>query len=79
MVDRTNQAASIPPTEFGSLCIHAIDVTDSSIEAVQDLTSEGQANKWETWPVKVKQTSEGVLTQKSAANVVCKVKHANER
>ncbi len=67
MVDKTNQAASILPTEFGSLCIHAIDVT------------EGQANKLETWPVKVEQTSEGDLTQKSAANVVCKVKHANER
>ena len=38
---KTNQAASILPTEFGSLCIHAIDVTEDSIEAVQDLTSEG--------------------------------------
>ncbi len=79
MVDKTNQAASILPTEFGSLCIHAIDVTEDSIEAVQDLTSEGQANKSETWPVKVEQMSEGDLTQKSVANVVCKVKHANER
>ncbi len=79
MVNKTNQAASILPTEFGSICIHAIDVTEDSIEAVQDLTSEGQANKSETWPLKVEQTSEGDLTQKSAANVVCKVKHANER
>ncbi len=57
-----------------------------------DLTSEGRANEWrrldqwrsskqvkETWPVKVEQTSKGDLTQKSAANVVCKVKHANQR
>jgi hypothetical protein len=36
VVDKTNQAASILPKEFGSLCIHAIDVT------------EGQANKSET-------------------------------
>ncbi len=79
VVDKTNQAASLLPTEFGSICIHAIDVTEDCIEAVQDLTSEGQANKSKTWPVKVEQTSEGDLTQKSAANVVYKVKHANER
>jgi hypothetical protein len=29
--------------------------------------------------MKVEQTSEGDLTQKSVANVVCKVKHANQR
>ncbi len=29
--------------------------------------------------MKVEQTSEVDLTQKSAANVVCKVKHANQR
>ena len=80
------------PTEFGSLCMHAIDVTEDSIEAVQDLTSEGQANKSETWPVKVKQTSEGDLTSEGWAiewrrldpeecgkSNICKVKHANER
>jgi hypothetical protein len=48
VVAKTNQAASILPAELGSLCIHAIDVTEDSIEAVQDLTSEGQANKSET-------------------------------
>ncbi len=69
VVDKTNQAASILPTEFGSLCIHAIDVTEDSIEPVQDLTSEGRANKKsETWPVKVKQTSEGDLTSEGWAN-----------
>ena len=65
---------------------------DDEIPGVDDLTTEGWANKWrrldqwrsskqvkETWPVKVEQMSEGDLTQKSAANVVCKVKHANER
>jgi hypothetical protein len=41
VVAKTNQAASILPTEVGNLCIHAIDVTGDSIEAVQDLTSEG--------------------------------------
>ncbi len=70
MVAKTNQAASILPTELGSLCIHAIDATEDSIEAVQDLTSEGQANKSETWPVKVEQTSEGDLTSEGWAKQV---------
>ncbi len=65
VVDKTNQAASILPTELGSICIHAIDVTEDSIEAVQDLTSEGQRlDQWrsskrvkETWPKRVWQSS----------------------